>query len=130
MREFILTPHPMDTTLNSFWQMLCDHNVSIVVLLSLVEDEDFPVFWPEEEMDLELDGMRVKYLGSAERAEIRTRSFAIIQEDDDELHVDIIHSSSWPRHSSTPTDLFELIQFVQDTLAESSSAGPIVVVDR
>jgi len=120
----------MEATLNNFWQMLCDHNVSTVVLLSLVDDEDFPVFWPDPDADLELDGLSIKHLSGSDRVGIATRSFAIIQEDDDELHVDLIQSSSWPRHSSTSTDLFELIQFVQDTVADSNSSGPIVVVDR
>ena len=29
-----------------FWRMLWDHNAQTVVLLSKIDHEDFPVFWP------------------------------------------------------------------------------------
>lgn len=37
--EFILTQHPLETTMGDFWRMVWDNNSSVIVLLSRVDDQ-------------------------------------------------------------------------------------------
>lgn len=41
LRDFIITQHPLVGTIKDFWQMIWDHNVQTIVLLSSIDDMVF-----------------------------------------------------------------------------------------
>ena len=131
LQEFILTQHPLENTISEFWQMLWDHNVQTVVVLSAVDEQDYPVFWPVQGDDLDLENFRVRLLQESDRVGYVLRDFSIQSlKDDFELNVKLIQSSHWPYHCSTSiTSVFDLVQIVQDSTSETHT-GPIAVLDR
>ncbi|CAG7726663.1 unnamed protein product, partial [Allacma fusca] len=132
LQEFVITQHPMESTISEFWQMLWDHNIQTVVVVSAVDDGEYPTFWPTSGDDLDLHtNFRVTLLQESDRVGSVLRDFSMQSlQDDYELQIKIIQSSHWPHHSSNPlASVFDLIYLVQESLKESQ-AGPIAVVDR
>ena len=131
LHEFVLTQHPLESTIGDFWQLLWDHNVQMVVLLSLVDDQDYPTFWPVHNEDLDLDTFRVKLTQESDRVGYVVRDFTIQSlQDDYELSVKMVQSSHWPYHcSSNSTNIFDLVQVVQKATSETYN-GSVVVIDR
>lgn len=37
LRDYIVTQHPLPNTVNDFWQMVHDHNVPTIVLMSKID---------------------------------------------------------------------------------------------
>ncbi|KAG7198497.1 hypothetical protein KM043_005870 [Ampulex compressa] len=130
-REFIITQHPMDTTIMEFWQMMWDHNAQTVVMLTQC-DEEYPEFWPTEGKDLESETFRVRSCGIKETVsgiilrEVAVRSL----QDDYELSAKIVQGPMgqcglWP-HNNNPRIFVNLIH----DLHRDYQNGPIVVMDR
>jgi len=62
LKEFIVTQHPLESTISDFWQMVWDHNSQTVVVLSDSTDEDYQVFWPINKADVEFENFRVRFI--------------------------------------------------------------------
>jgi len=111
--------------------MLWDHNAQTVVLLSPLEDPEFPVFWPVRETDFELETFRVRFVDEAVHEGHSTLDFVVSsQHDDYELAVRIIHCPDWSH--SLPKNVnknFDVLKLVQDWHLEYQD-GPLVVVDK
>ena len=45
-REFILAQHPLESTCASFWQMVWEQNVHLLVMLSAIDGQECGAFWP------------------------------------------------------------------------------------
>ena len=130
--EFILTQHPIESTVEDFWRMVWDQNSSVIVLLSDVLDEEFIKFWPEEDQPLNIDtgmfklGFREEETGSL----YTTRDFLLESTQDDYvLMTKMISCSNWPNPEQSLAKAFDLIDTVRD-IHRQNDIGPVIFVDR
>lgn len=132
LKEFIITQHPTDHTVDDFWQMLWDHNVRSVVVLSALQQPEFGIFWPSQQVDLDLDAIRVKLVDESEYHGYQTKEFNLISHHDDyEMSVKLLFCPSWPHHCSplsTASDLIRVANTLHTQVQHSS--GPLAIVDR
>jgi len=130
LKEFIITQHPTSLVKDDFWRMLWDHNAQTVVLLSPVEEPDFPVFWPHRDSDFELETFRVRFVDESVHEGHSTLDFVVSsQHDDYELAVRIIHCPDWSHSIAKVQQCFNVLKLVQDWHLEYQD-GPLVVVDK
>ncbi|KAI2797964.1 Protein tyrosine phosphatase, partial [Blomia tropicalis] len=142
LREFIITQHPIWDTISDFWQMVWDHNVQTIVMLSSVIDEkEYPQFWPDREDEADYGSFKVKLteenrLMLSEAGCFITKRDLMLQstQDDYELCCRVVHCADWPERQPL-AQVFDLIRVVQewcnsDTVTGSGVIGPVVVVDR
>ena len=62
LKEFIVTQHPLESTISNFWQMVWDHNSQTVIVLSDTSDDDYQLFWPLKQADVEFENFRVRFI--------------------------------------------------------------------
>ncbi|OTF75202.1 tyrosine-protein phosphatase 99A-like protein, partial [Euroglyphus maynei] len=153
LREFIITQHPIWDTVPDFWQMIWDHNVQTIVMLSSVIDEkEFPQFWPDKEDEADYGSFKVKLIeesrlmlncengsiggGCPSGTGFITKRDLMLQstQDDYELCCRLVHCADWPERQPL-AQVFDLIKIVQDwctsdTVTSSGVLGPVVVVDK
>ena len=121
LKEFIITQHPTEQTVRDFWQMLWDHNVRSVVVLSALQQPEFGVFWPGSQMEsVDLGSIRVKLIDEGEygRGGFRTKDFSLLSlHDDFDIRVRLLFCPSWPHHCSPLHTATDLVRAVQSDLA-------------
>ncbi|ODN00699.1 Tyrosine-protein phosphatase 99A [Orchesella cincta] len=131
LQEFIITQHPLESTIAEFWQMCWDHSVQTVVVLTAMDDQEYPTFWPSPQEGQDYDTFRVNNQHETDNNGFICRDFSLQSlQDDYDLTVKMVHSPMWP-HSAPPpiSSVLELINYVQECVRESHQ-GPVAVVDR
>ncbi|XP_015791825.1 tyrosine-protein phosphatase 99A isoform X1 [Tetranychus urticae] len=136
LKEFIITQHPLYDTVSDFWQMIWDHNVqTIVVLTPVIDEKEFPQFWPEKDEECDYGSFKVKLTEEITTSRetggfVATRDFIMQSTQDDyELICRIVHCPGWPETCGPLNSVFDLIKMVQQWHLEYQN-GPIVVMDR
>jgi len=116
--------------------MVWDHNSqTIVVLSSVIDEKEFPQFWPEKEEECDYGSFKVKLTEETTMIQdaggfITTRDFIMQSTQDDyELVCRLIHCPGWPETCGPLSGVFDLVKIVQEWVLESSG-GPVIVMDR
>ncbi|XP_043212409.1 tyrosine-protein phosphatase 99A-like isoform X1 [Amphibalanus amphitrite] len=131
LSEFIITQHPLPHTVDDFWRMVWEHNVQTVVVLSPIDAQHFPRFWPSPDDDLDGDSFRVRFVDEpAPSASAFATVDLVLQscQDDYQVSVRVICCPEWP-HTAAAGSPHHLIDGVQQATLKYQN-GPIVVVDR
>ncbi|KAK9890036.1 hypothetical protein WA026_008843 [Henosepilachna vigintioctopunctata] len=128
LREFIITQHPLKHTIKDFWQMVWDHNAQTIVMLSIIDNQEFEVFWPVDQETIDADSYKIKLVNEQAQSTYVTRDFTMQSlQDDYEIPVKMIHCTNWPHHCAGISEVYHLPNIVLDAGIQN---GPIVVVDR
>ncbi|KAL3853318.1 hypothetical protein ACJMK2_016867 [Sinanodonta woodiana] len=129
--EFIITQHPVESTIVDFWRMVWDQNSSVIVLLSKLDGEKYPQFWPDENNTIDVDtgNFKLTYREVDERKKYSVKDFLLESTQDDYiLMTRIVTPHTWPDTGSPLHSVFDLIETVQD-LHKQNNMGPVIVVD-
>ncbi|GFU26415.1 tyrosine-protein phosphatase 99A [Nephila pilipes] len=130
LREFIITQHPLPGTIPDFWQMVFDHNSQTVVVLSSVDDKEYPCFWPKKGEEVDHGGFKIKMVDESSQENYMTRDFIMqATQDEYEMTCHIIQFPGWPETCSPQSSVFDLVHVVQNWHVEYQY-GPIIVVDK
>ena len=87
------------------------------------------MFWPNQQMNIELDSLHIKLVDEVETNGYQTKDFKIVSHHtENELSVRFIFCPSWPHHCSPLSSVTDLPSVVQ-TISQGSG-GPLVIVDR
>lgn len=117
--------------------MVWDHNSTTIVMLSSVIDEkEFPQFWPHKDEEADYGSFKVKLTGEETTMYqelggcVTTRDFIIRSNQDDyELTCRLIHCAGWPESCGPLSSVFDLIKLVQEWHLEQTGS-PVIVMDR
>ncbi|XP_022804800.1 receptor-type tyrosine-protein phosphatase epsilon-like isoform X2 [Stylophora pistillata] len=142
---FIVTQHPLTSTVTDFWRMLCEQESSCVVLFDSREQEgDFPEFWQDSETDAKtyddmltvqrlaansssVDNLKATY----DQTEITEKTFKAtdLRTPEKSLRIKMFQYSGWVNENEEPpaSGLITLIAKVEKWQQHSGN-GPITVV--
>ncbi|XP_066925636.1 receptor-type tyrosine-protein phosphatase S-like [Clytia hemisphaerica] len=130
---FIATQHPLESTIIDFWKMVFEKEVSTIVMLNALYEEDqaYETFWPSSEESLVLNEMQVVCL-SEDRSNIKeTRRFELSHKDNAEktLHTTLFNYVKWPHDGApqNPSDIIQLLSSIEATQSENPEK-PIIVI--
>ena len=133
---FIATQGPLKDTIPSFWKMIYNHKIKLVIMLSSgLEEVDgrSPVYWPktkENPLNLQENNLNIEFESQDEiiKNALIIKKFKI----NNELEVKQIHVICWPDHGM-PTDQNLTIDIINTMInyikieREGKNKSPIVV---
>ena len=133
---FIATQGPLKDTIPSFWKMIYNHKIKLVIMLSSgLEEVDgrSPVYWPKEKenpLNFQENNLHIEFISQDEiiKNALLIKKFKI----NNELEVKQIHIICWPDHG-IPSDHNLAIDIINTMInyikieREGENSSPIVV---
>jgi len=109
LKEFIVTQHPLESTISDFWQMVWDHNSQTVIVLSETNEDDYQIFWPLKQADVEFENFRVRFIDEHQIALPAVNSGASVPSDEFITQIEVAAQSlqvftnqtTWSRFHAT-----------------------------
>lgn len=128
LREFIITQHPIAK--EEFWKMCWDHTCQLVVMLSIVDGEEFEKFWPEADEAIKTDVFTCVQANVNMSAPFITREFVLKSlQDDFEIRTKFVQSLNWPHQGvASIKNMYDLPNYI--TNLQKENQGPVCIVDR
>lgn len=128
LREFIVTQHPFKNTINDFWQMIWDHSSPLIVMIGIIDNAEYEVFWPVGEEVIKTTNFTINLTSENADSTFRLREFVMKSiQDDFEIPIKMLECNDWPNQITSITEIYQLPNCVLDLQLPT---GPIVVVDR
>ncbi|GLV36277.1 Leukocyte-antigen-related-like [Carabus blaptoides fortunei] len=127
-KAYIATQGPKVTTVNDFWRMIWQKNVSCIVMLANIVESNkkkCEQYWPEKGNSRTFLNILVSFHSSEIYADYEYRTF-VAQCGEETRQIQQLHFTSWPDHG-VPLYPQTLVPFVKKLLTFSTKTQPIVV---
>uniref|UniRef100_H2MY92 protein-tyrosine-phosphatase n=1 Tax=Oryzias latipes TaxID=8090 RepID=H2MY92_ORYLA len=129
--EFIITQHPLPSTIRDFWRMVWEHNAPVIV--SLPGAEELCAFWPHKGQPYNYGVFTVSHK-SENHVCLSNEDILVVQDymleatqDDYVLEVRHYQAACWPNPNTSISQTFEVLRLVKEE--NSLKDGPIIVHD-
>ncbi|XP_050411666.1 tyrosine-protein phosphatase 99A isoform X1 [Patella vulgata] len=130
--EFIITQHPLESTVEDFWRMVWDRSSPVIVVLSQVDNENFKEFWPERDNSFEVTNVfKLALREEDQEYQDNTRDFILESTQYDYTFMTKLLTTQdavWPDSCTSLHNVFDLIQTAQK-LQQDNDIGPVIVLD-
>ncbi|XP_061185094.1 receptor-type tyrosine-protein phosphatase alpha-like [Saccostrea echinata] len=132
-KTYIASQGPKKNTIDDFWAMVYQENVSVIVMLTnLVEGKKKKCekYWPERGIDALHGQIRVHFVNEKQYANYIIRSFRIYksQQSDTSRKVTQFHYTQWPDHGvPDPISLVLFHKHVRRALEKANIKWPLLV---
>jgi len=126
LTEFIMSQHPKEHTMPDFWRLLWDQDVHTVVVLSNVNEPDFPIFWPETD-HLRLGLLKIRHTEEGLLSGFMTKDFRLESGESSPRVVRMVFCPEWS--SPVEADSLGLLRVVQGR-QDHLPPRPLLVIDR
>jgi len=131
-QKFIALSAPQKNSFASFWQMVLDHKVNLIVMITDFEEGDkvkADMYWPDSstaKMDLS-SGVKVNYVSHSDTPTYRHTRILVENPDGESREVDHVHSRAF-KDGALPKDTRVILDllFLCEELVESRP-GPVAV---
>ncbi|XP_053572760.1 receptor-type tyrosine-protein phosphatase R [Bombina bombina] len=127
-KAFIATQGPMINTVNDFWQMICQEDVPVIVMITKLKEknEKCVLYWPEKRG---IYGNVEVLVNSVNECEYYTVRILTLKQGSQSRTVKHYWYTSWPDHK-TPDSAQPLLQLMLDVQEDRKAygrRGPVVV---
>ncbi|XP_065069552.1 receptor-type tyrosine-protein phosphatase S-like isoform X2 [Rhopilema esculentum] len=136
LNAFIATQHPLPETIDDFWLMIQQTEVSMAVLLSntIHGSMDLPIFWPPLHTAREYGGVLVNHQSEESNSGSIERMFTVRNVDSAEKwrNLTMLQFEGWTDHG-VPKDLdkfISLLNKVETQKQNQSDDRPVVIICR
>ncbi|KAF0303072.1 Tyrosine-protein phosphatase 99A [Amphibalanus amphitrite] len=135
MREYILTQHPLPSTVIDFWQMVWHYRITTVACLSPEVCVGCGVFWPSEEEVIRGSNFVVRYMSESADCSATYKTSWVIRSfllqstagTTDDVTARVVHLPLWPEECSLDS-VMEGVVGVRNI--QGDRLNPLVVVDK
>ena len=127
-RRFIATQGPLEVSRNSFWKMIWEHDIELIIMVSAIKengkqkcDQYFPIEGTLSTQDFEITLKSIQ-----EEFPTLTRRVFEVDWNGEKKIVNHLQSIAWPDHGAPELEEeYDSIKFIVDEVLENR--GPIVV---
>jgi len=135
-KGFIISQHPLESTVSAIWQLVAEQDVQVIVVLSNLDNQDYPAFWPTSpSTPIMWDAGYSQYTVTiTSQDEFLPRTIKLrLESGTMSKEVTVVQCCNWPQQCSPLSTVFDLVKQVDEEslrLGAGARESPILVVDR
>merc|ERR1712004_296829 len=131
-KGFIISQHPLESTVSAIWQLVAEQDVQVIVVLSNLDNQDYPAFWPTSpSTPIMWDAGYSQYTVTiTSQDEFLPRTIKLrLESGTMSKEVTVVQCCNWPQQCSPLSTVFDLVKQVT-TFLPSYIFGHIYLVKQ